>query len=120
MARFKILKSSNCRDGSASRESEFVVDVLSGALVVDDKFRLYETHHYSDYTVRSVRRESDKIVIRCQPSVWYDGWHEGSVLDTDDLKSGLKYGFGGAGQLLYHPDALKAAGVVDNPPRGEG
>lgn len=113
MATFKIIQSRNLGEASPNRVSEFVVEILAGELIPGDRFRLYETHHFTDYTVRSITSQNGHVVIQCEPRLWYDGWQEGSVLDTSDLKSGLKYGFGGAGKHLYHPDALKAAGVDD-------
>ncbi|NQT39515.1 MAG: hypothetical protein HQ581_18610 [Planctomycetes bacterium] len=108
MATFKILKSRNYNDKLGKIRSEFVVELLDGEIEPGDRFRLYETHHYTDYTVYSVESPDKSCVVYAEPDLWYEGWHEGSILDTNDLESGRKYGYGGAGKLLYHPDALKA------------
>jgi hypothetical protein len=113
MATFQIIQSRNIPESKPKRQSEFVVALLAGELVPGDIFRLYETHHFTDYTVRSINSQEEHFVIRCDPDLWYDSWQEGAVLDTSDLKSGLKFGFGGAGKHLYHPDALRAVAEDD-------
>ena len=70
--------------------------------------------------VLSLKRSGNTCVVRAKPDLWNDGWHEGSILDTENLKAGIKYGFGGGGKHLYHPDALKALGVDGEQRQREG
>lgn len=111
MATFKILESRNCPGQHSERGSKIKVELLDGELVPGERFRLYETHHYIDYTVVSVQRVGETCVVCATPDLWYDGWHEGTILDTKNFEAGAKYGFGGAGRYLYHPDALKSLGL---------
>ena len=119
MARVKIVKSRNCRDDTGKDECEFVVEILEGDLVPGDQFRLYETHHFTDYTVLSLNPLEDTCVVRAKPDLWYEGWHEGSILDTQNLEAGIRYGSGGAGKHLYHPDALSALDIGEDDPETE-
>ena len=107
MAIFKIIKSKTILDnGKKVRESKFEYKLLQGELKSGDVFRLYETHHYTDFIITNIT----KIYFVASPNLFISGWGEKAVLDTENLESGRKFGYGGSGQKLYHPEVLRKLG----------
>lgn len=104
MAEFKILKSQNIESSQRSGEARIEYELISGKLLPGDVFRIYETHHYTNHRITLLKE--DHFITT--PNLFYDGQYEGAILDTDNLKKSIKYGYGGAGKSLYTDEAIQA------------
>jgi hypothetical protein len=89
MAKFRVIKSENVKTESGEVRARLDFELVEGALLPGDVFRLYETHHYTNYMIEHLGESH----IIARPSLWTNGIYEGEVLDTDDLKAARKRGY---------------------------
>ncbi|MFC1351824.1 MAG: hypothetical protein G8D89_05470 [gamma proteobacterium symbiont of Clathrolucina costata] len=104
MAKFRVLKSKNIDAADGKRVAHIEYEVLEGVLLPGDVFRLYETHHYTNFQII----ELQESYFVASPYLFYDGWYEGAELDTDNLLSGRKHGYSVAGKNLYTNEAIES------------
>ena len=81
MAKFKILKSQNVKDGKFSGSARIEYELVSGKILPGDVFRLYVTHHYTNHQI--IHTGND--FFYATPNLMYDGQSEGKVKCTNYL-----------------------------------
>ncbi|QTA80670.1 Uncharacterized protein dnl_29810 [Desulfonema limicola] len=108
MAVFQIIASRPIEKKDFDHRPELDVKMISGELKVDDTFILYETHHPFEVIIRKLENNDNFITVSVSCSVRYEGWHVGTIVDTENPEAGRKFGYRtkDAAQL-YHPDVLK-------------
>jgi len=89
MAQFRVLKSENVKAENGELRPRLDFELVEGILLPGDVFRLYETHHYTNYIIEHLCESH----IIAKPSLWTNGIYAGEVLDTDDLKAARKRGY---------------------------
>jgi len=112
MAVFKIIASRPQTIKDFDHHPEIDVEIISGDLKVDDSFVLYETRHPFEVIIRKIEK-GELITLSISCSVSYEGWHVGTIVDTENPEAGQKYGYRTRdAKELYHPDVLNG----DNKP----
>ena len=108
MAVFKIITSRPIEKKDFDHKPQLDVQLLSGKLNVGDDFVLYETHHPFDVIIRKIEDKGDYLTLHINCAVSYEGWHVGTIVDTNNSEAGQKYGYRTRdAEMLYHPDVLK-------------
>ncbi len=107
MAVFKIIASRPIEKKDFDHKPQLDIQILSGNLNVNDEFVLYETHHPFSVIIRKIENKGDFITLHISCAVRYEGWHVGTVVDTENPEAGRKYGYRTRdAERLYHPDVL--------------
>jgi len=58
--------------------------------------------------IRKIENKGDFITLHVSYAVRYEGWHVGTIVDTDNPEVGRKYGYRTKdAENLYHPDVPK-------------
>ncbi len=108
MAIFKIIASRPIKKKDFDHHPEFDVEMLSGDLKVDERFTLFETHHPFEVIIRNLENKGDFLTLSISCPIRYEGWHVGTIVDTENPEAGCKYGYRTKdAKKLYHPDVLK-------------
>ncbi len=108
MAVFKIIASRPIKKKDYEHHPELDVEMISGELKVDDRFIIYETHHPFEIIIRKLEKKGAVLTLSISCPVRYEGWHVGTIVDTDHPESGRKFGYRTKdAKRLYHSDVLK-------------
>jgi hypothetical protein len=117
MAVFRIIASRPQVIKDYDHHPEFDVEIIEGDLNQDDRFILWETRHPFPVIIRKIAKgEVTTLSVSC--SVSYEGWHVGTVVDTNNPDAGRKYGYRTRdAKQLYHPEVLRKYEGSDEYPK---
>lgn len=93
MTEFKIIASRPIAKKDFDHHPEFDVEIISGELSVNDRFVIYETHHPYEVTIRKIEDKGKYLTLSINCPVRYEGWHVGTIVDTENPDSDRKYGY---------------------------
>ena len=86
MARFKIV------DSVKGPPPYFSISDLEGDLNEGQEFILYDTHHPCRYTIKSIVRDEQPLVMYVAQYIpWNHAW-QNAIVDTDNPEGGKRYG----------------------------